>query len=211
MARPLAHDAALRGTLLRMATEQITQHGHGNLVLRDVAVAAGTSTSAIYALFGGKAQLLTAVINEAFVSFGRSQQLAAADGMTALGHAYRDWALKRPALYGLMFGGALVAGIGCPPSTEVAASALGPLHARVVTALQRSGSTESARLVATAIWGQVHGLIALELARVPLPGNTPWDEAYEAALRGIVGVYGEGCETAGTPSVPDGFSDRRTH
>lgn len=192
MARPRLHDAALRGKLLSTAAAQITELGQGNLVLRDVAAAAGTSTSAIYTLFGGKAQLLTAVINEAFESFGRSQQVAAVEGMTALGRAYRDWALEHPALYGLMFGGAAVSGIDCTPSTDVAASALGPLHATVVAALIRSGSAQSPRLAATAIWGQVHGMVALELAKVAIPGNTPWDEAYEAALRGIVGMYGEG-------------------
>lgn len=191
MARPLTHDAALRETLLGTATEQITRLGHGNLVLRDVAAAAGTSTSAIYALFGGKAPLLTAVINEAFVSFGHSQEVAAPEGMTALGRAYRDWALEHPALYGLMFGGALVAGIDCPASPDVAASALGPLHATVTATLRRSGSSQSARLATTTIWGQVHGLVSLELAQVPLPGNTAWDEAYEATLRSIVGLYGE--------------------
>lgn len=192
MARPIVHDATLRGTLLATAAHQIAELGHGNLVLRDVAAAAATSTSAIYSLFGGKTQLLTAVIEEALASFGRSQREAAPAGLAALGRAYRAWALDHPALYGLMFGSASAAGMKCHPADDIAASAIGPLHTTVAAALERRGSTEPPQLVAAAIWGQVHGLVALELARARIPGDAPWDEAYETALRGIVRLYGEG-------------------
>lgn len=193
MARPVVHDAALRATLLSVATAQVRDRGHAGLVLRDVASAAGTSTSAIYSLFGGKAALLNAVIAEAFTSFGDSQRRASSAGLAALGRAYRQWALEHRTFYDLMFGGMAATGFPCPPTPEIAASAMAPLHATVADLLKRAGSTEPSRLVAAAIWGQVHGLVSLELAQVSAPGlETGWDAAYETALRGIVRLYGAG-------------------
>lgn len=191
MARPVIHDAALRARLLSTATEYLGERGHAGLVLRDIASAEGTSTSAIYSLFGGKAELLTAVIEEAFASFGDSQRRASSDGLAALGRAYRQWALEHSALYGLMFGGVSAAGFNCRPAEEIAISSMGPLHATVASLLERAGSKEPAHLIAAAIWGQVHGLVSLELAQVGIPGpETSWDAAYETALRGIVRLYG---------------------
>ncbi|WP_417233789.1 TetR-like C-terminal domain-containing protein [Arthrobacter sp.] len=193
MARPVIHDAALRARLVSTATEQICERGPSALVLRDVAAAAGTSTSAIYSLFGGKAELLTAVIEEAFISFGDSQRRAASGGLAALGRAYRQWALGHRALYGLMFGGAAAAGFDCRPAEDIAASSIGPLHTTVATLLGQAGSKEPAHLVAAAIWGQVHGLVSLELAQVGVPGlEATWDATYETAIRGIVRLYGAG-------------------
>ncbi|WP_343899616.1 TetR-like C-terminal domain-containing protein [Arthrobacter rhombi] len=193
MARPVIHDAALRARLLSTATEHICERGHSGLVLREVAAAAGTSTSAIYSLFGGKAELLTAVIEEAFTSFGDSQRLAARDGLAALGRAYRQWALGHRALYGLMFGGASAAGFDCRPAEDIAASSMGPVHSTVAALLEQAGSQEPAHLVAAAIWGQVHGLVSLELAQVGIPGlETSWDATYETAVRGVVRLYGAG-------------------
>ncbi|MFE4194483.1 TetR-like C-terminal domain-containing protein [Paenarthrobacter sp. NPDC056912] len=189
MARPIVHDHLVQQRLLAVTAELVDREGPARVTLRDVAAAADTSTTAIYSLFGGKAQLLTAAVDDGFRSFGESQRNAAADGLLGLGRAYRVWALEHPALYRLMFGGALAAYVDCSPTPEVASDSMRPL-VEAVTAAQAAGSlrTENPAVVAMAIWGQVHGLVALELAQMNEPG-TDWPGIYEAALQGVARAW----------------------
>ena len=182
MARPVVHTSSLRDELLAVTAELVDRDGPGRVTLRDVAAAAGTSTTAVYALFGGKSALLGAVADEGFRSFGASQAEAVSGGLRGLGVAYRDWALSHRALYRLMFGGALAAFADCQPGPETTAEAMTPLKQAVLSA-QPAGGLPPAQvdIIAAAIWGQVHGLVSLELAQVGPPGMD-WDNAYEAAL-----------------------------
>ncbi|WP_104087901.1 TetR-like C-terminal domain-containing protein [Arthrobacter sp. GMC3] len=190
MARPILHNDDVRAQLLEEAAALVAARGVAAVSLRDIAAAAGTSTTAIYSLFGGKQELLTAVVDDGFVSFAASQSEAAPDGLLALGRAYRRWALEHPSLYSLMFTGSLGTYIDCPPTPEVASDAITPLLTAVSGGLAAISSTEPPSAVAGAVWGQVHGLVGLELANAPLPGGT-WTQAYETALQGIVRAYFE--------------------
>jgi AcrR family transcriptional regulator len=185
MARPVIHNDSLRQQLLAVTAELVDRDGPAKVTLRDVASAAGTSTTAVYSLFGGKSQLLTAVVDHGFESFRDSQVAAAAGGLQELGVAYRAWALEHRALYRLMFGGALAAYVDCQPSPEVSAGAMEPLIEAVASA-QASGAlrAEPVEVVAFAIWGQVHGLVSLELAQVG-PPDADWAAAYNSALDAI--------------------------
>ena len=185
MARPVVHTSSLREELLAVTADLVDRHGPARVTLRDVAAAAGTSTSAVYSLFGGKSQLLTAVVDSGFQSFHESQAAAAPGGLQGLGVAYRTWALEHQALYRLMFGGALAAYVDCQPSPEVAAEAMVPLISAVAAA-QKAGTLLEApvEMVAVAIWGQVHGLVSLELAQVG-PPDADWAAAYDSALDAI--------------------------
>ena len=60
MPRPRPHDDHLREQLLGIATETIARTGVEGLSLRTLATDAGTSTSAVYQLFGSRAALLDA-------------------------------------------------------------------------------------------------------------------------------------------------------
>lgn len=189
MARPTLHDAALRERLLDVAASLADQEGPTRVALRQVAAAAGTSTTAVYSLFGGKAQLLTAVVNSGFASFAASQRAAADGGLAALGVAYREWALAHPAMYRLMFGGALTAYPDCAPDPDAADSAMAPLR-DAVAAGQASGTIRKAPVdvVAAAIWGQVHGLVSLELARIG-PAEEDREGVYRAALEAVARAW----------------------
>lgn len=182
MARPPLYDDALRDRLLDAAAEIIDHKGPERLSLRDAAQAAGTSTSAVYALFGGKAQLLTAVIEHGFASFGRAQADAEAAGLRALGVAYRVWALENPALYRLMFGGALLALADCTPDPETTQESMMPL----VRALMAAGILDpfEAQRAALAVWAQVHGTVSLEFAGVA-GSEVEWDAVYDVVLDSI--------------------------
>ncbi len=185
MARPIVHTDSLRQELLAVTAELVDRDGPAKVTLRDVAAAAATSTSAVYSLFGGKSQLLTAVVDDGFRSFHNSQAAAAEGGLPGLGVAYRAWALAHQALYRLMFGGALAAYVDCQPTPDVAANAMVPLI-KAVSAAQAAGRLlpAPAEMVAVAIWGQVHGLVSLELAEVG-PPEADWAAVYSAALDAI--------------------------
>jgi len=185
MARPVVHTDSLRQELLAVTVELVDRDGPARVTLRDVASAARTSTTAVYSLFGGKSQLLTAVVDDGFRSFRDSQVAAAPEGLQGLGVAYRAWALEHRALYRLMFGGAMAAFVDCQPSPEAAGGAMEPLM-EAVAAAQASGALLPAPvdMVAVAIWGQVHGLVSLELAQMGPPG-ADWAAAYNSALDAV--------------------------
>lgn len=185
MARPSTHDTALRGRLLEEAAELVDKEGPERVSLREIARAAGTSTSAVYALFGGKTELLAAVVEDAFASFGRAQEEAEPEGLRALGLAYRAWALRHPARYRLMFGGALAAAHeGVDPAVS-----LGALLPLARTLLGTATPPPEADLRATiAVWAQVHGAVSLELAGIT-PHHISPDVVYEAVLDGIAAAH----------------------
>jgi AcrR family transcriptional regulator len=189
MARPIVHDQLVQQRLLAVPAELVDREGPARVTLRDVAAAADTSTTAIYSLFGGKAQLLTAAVDDGFRTFGESQRQAAAEGLLALGRAYRLWALEHPALYRLMFGGALAAYVDCSPTPEVASDSMRPLVEAVTTA-QAAGRLRAGdpAVIAMAIWGQVHGLVSLELAQMNHPA-TDWAGIYETALESVARAW----------------------
>ena len=70
MPRTKVHDAALRTRLLECAGATLSTGGLAALSLRALAADVGTSTTAVYALFGGKPGLLEALHAEAFSRLG---------------------------------------------------------------------------------------------------------------------------------------------
>lgn len=189
MARPIVHDQQVRQRLLSVTADLVDRDGPSRVTLRDVAAAADTSTTAIYSLFGGKAQLLTAAVDDGFRSFGASQREAADEGLLGLGRAYRVWALDHPALYRLMFSSALAGIVECTPTPDVTSDAMLPLVEAVGMA-QAAGQlrTGDTMVIAMAIWGQVHGLVSLELARMNHPA-TDWAGIYESALNAVARAW----------------------
>ena len=73
MPRPRPHDDHLREQLLGIATDTIARTGTEGLSLRTLAADAGTSTSAVYQLFGSRAALLDAVYLRVLEEFNRAQ------------------------------------------------------------------------------------------------------------------------------------------
>ncbi|WP_407319780.1 TetR/AcrR family transcriptional regulator [Isoptericola halotolerans] len=177
MPRPRVHDEAVRRRLLETASAAVAEHGTAGLSLRSVAAAAGTTTAAVYALFGGRDELVQAVVDEGFGRF--AAHLAAVDrtddpaaDLLALGVAYRANARENPHFYRVMFAGRPE---GVPPDRAE------PTFDVLVAGVARAtGSTpEEATVRAGRLWGYVHGLVMLELGGF-LPHDG--DEAYAAAL-----------------------------
>jgi AcrR family transcriptional regulator len=195
MARPRLHDDALRGRLLDAASRVVADAGPAALTVRDVATRAGTSASAVYALFGGREELVHAVGVEAFRRF--AAHLAAAPhtddpeaDLLALGLAYRASALADPHFYRVMFdtAGAGARAASAPPAIReptflVLADAVARvLAARGVPAEVVGSASQDAAL---ALWGLAHGLVELELAGL-LPGTAQERaDRYAGALRAV--------------------------
>ena len=194
MGRPKIHDDALRGRLIDRAAALVFDDGVGALNLRRLAADAGTSTTAVYSLFGNKAGLLESLYLEAARRFGlRLAEVDVTDDpvddVVRLGIAYRDHALREPHLYAIMFDRS-AAEFDDEARIE-AASTIGPL----VDAVRRGQEGGALRkvapeLVALSCWGVAHGLVSLELAGSVPPGLDV-AAGYEDALRAMVDGWRE--------------------
>lgn len=137
----------LQRAILDTAWRQIAQLGAPALSLRGIARDLNITAPAIYNYYPDRDALVTALIIEAYTSFGDAQ-LAARDSipadnleerMEAIGNAYRRWALTYPERYQLIFGTPIPGYVA--PLQQVfpaAARALGALVS-VVDALRVAG------------------------------------------------------------------------
>lgn len=193
MPRPKIHDDQLRVRLLDRAGELLSAEGPHALNLRRLAADVGTSTTAVYTLFGGKPALLRALYREAFDRLG--ERLAAVPRTEDLTHdllrlawAYRECALADPQLYSIMFTRSIPR--ATPPERAIVESTatINPLRDRILTAVDEGMSLAApAEVVAICLWATMHGLLSLELTgRVPpeLDVERHFDEAVRAAIRG---------------------------
>lgn len=107
MGRRKVHDEQLRVRLLDTAGNLLESEGVEALSMRRLAAAAGTSTTAVYSLFGGKPGLLRALLAEAFTRLGvHLDAVAPSDDpladIQALRRAYRAFATSDPHRYNIM-------------------------------------------------------------------------------------------------------------
>ncbi len=104
---------AIKETAWRLITEQ----GASSLSLRAIGRELNITAPAIYNYFARRDDLVTALILEAFQSFGEAQRLTSErtpleplsqeafnTRLVALGTAFRDWAVANPQRYMLIFG-----------------------------------------------------------------------------------------------------------
>jgi len=167
MSRPKTYDDELRRRLIVLAAEAIAVGGPGSVAMRVLAKAADTSTNAIYAIFGSKDDLVTAVLEEAFESLGSAQRAAlrtddSLADFAEMGRIYRRWALDHPTLYHVMFGRRDLHG---PLSREQINVSMAPLLTAVERCIE-DGFVRPVdpRLAAVSMWSAVHGAVSLEIA-----------------------------------------------
>ncbi|WP_020495324.1 TetR/AcrR family transcriptional regulator [Sciscionella marina] len=169
MPRPRTHDQALRANLLEEAGRTLVEQGPAALSLRKLAERTGTSTTAVYSLFGGKPELLRALFIEgarrftvamAAVEPGRNPL----ETIERLGVAYREYGIANPHLYQVVFGGAVPELEPDDEAREEAARAIAPLLDAVRAAREQGLFGEyPIEAIALALWSGVHGLVTLEL------------------------------------------------
>ena len=185
VAPPKVHDDALRSALIDSTSRLIADRGAAAVGLREAARSAGTSTTAVYALFGSRENLLAAIAAEGVRRF--AEHLAAvqdtddpAADLLALGRAYRASALADPHFYRVMFDAG-------PGRLTQAGAVLPDTFAVLQRAAQRcidAGlcAVDDAHRMAVTLWALVHGLVQLELAGLIGGDERQRGEAYDAAL-----------------------------
>ncbi|MFF0816579.1 TetR/AcrR family transcriptional regulator [Rhodococcus sp. NPDC003318] len=121
--------------ITRIGRDHLARDGAAALSLRAVARDLGVVSSAVYRYVANRDELLTLLVVECYTELGDAVDaaLAAASDdpaakMRALGHAVRDWALREPASYALLFGSPV------PGYRAPAERTTGP-GTRVITAL----------------------------------------------------------------------------
>jgi AcrR family transcriptional regulator len=161
-------EAALRASLLDVASGLLVDEGSDALTMRRVAQAAGCSTTVLYRLFEGKHGVVRGLYREGFDRLER--RLAAVDQddpslrLRGLALAYRDHALAEPAYYTVMFGRPVPE---FEPSAEDVAHGRASLQVLVdAVAAADAGSVAGAhpQHVAEVLWAAAHGAVSLELA-----------------------------------------------
>lgn len=158
--------------MLNVAAELLRTEGPHALSLRRITQAAGTSTQAVYTLFGGKAGLVDALFAHGFSRLAAAfaalpTQVEPRERLSLLAHAYRRTALEEPALYDLMFGRPIPEFESSPASQELAWSTFEPLVAAAGDAASGAGMrAEEIGALATLLWASLHGIVSLELARL---------------------------------------------
>jgi AcrR family transcriptional regulator len=105
MGRPRLHDERTRLALLDTAERLVESDGADALTVRGVAEAAGTTTRAVYSLFGSKDELVIALGNRAFDFLGREVRAVpvtddpGGDLVEAGVTVFRRLVVEHPALY----------------------------------------------------------------------------------------------------------------
>ncbi|HED30666.1 MAG TPA: TetR/AcrR family transcriptional regulator [Prosthecochloris aestuarii] len=153
MARPLKNRQLSHphDVIKDAAWQQISQSGAGSLSLRKIARDIGITAPAIYNYYPDRNALVTALIIDAFTSFGNSQLSARnsrpgpgkeIERLEATGIAYREWALEHPQQYHLIFGTPVPGYI--PPMQEILPVLLHSLTALTscITELHQQGKID---------------------------------------------------------------------
>ncbi len=207
-------------TIKQTAWQQIAQYGAPALSLRAISRELRITAPAIYNYYPRRDDLVTALIIDAYTSFGDSQ-LAARDDvpakdlvgrLMAIGVAYRQWALKYPQRYQLIFGTPIpgyqppiekimpagARSLAALVGTVAALHAAGKLRAENFPAVmpghkaefdlwrQYTGDTDLLSLsVSMLFWSRVHGLVSLEIGGNLPPFGPEGDALYRFELESM--------------------------
>jgi AcrR family transcriptional regulator len=190
--RPATYDQATREALLRAAGRILTEEGPAALTTRRLASAVHATTSAIYALFGSKEEVVRAMYRDGFK--GLAARLAEVEEhhpvqrIRALAFAYRRAARDRPHLYQVMFACPIPEFVPSEEDQTLALSTLMTLRDAVTAAVHTHAIRGHPDTVTVGLWAVVHGLTSLELTGsldVETTADAVWDSTINATLEGL--------------------------
>jgi AcrR family transcriptional regulator len=197
MGRPREHDAETREQLLAVAAELSAREGWDAVSVRRVADEAGTSTRAVYSVFGSK-QGLEEALHEAM--FERLQELLDETPTTddpradllELRRPYRQWATERPERYAAMmrFVGPRAAPRS-PAGLDLARAAESQLRALIARCAEAGLIAEDDVDPLVLEWRAVgHGLAEFENHGVLKGGDESWRSVFAALIDGYAARNG---------------------
>lgn len=154
------HHGDLRAALMEAAV-QMLERGE-TFSMRAVARHAGVSPTAPYRHFADRDALESAVAVEGFrdlkATLTESRDLpSSASDLAEFAVAYVDFALRRPAVFRLMFGNE------CDDTNDQRVQAAGALHELLAGAVGNVFPDADAPTLAMALWSLAHGLAFLHL------------------------------------------------
>jgi len=191
MGRPREHDENTAAALLAAAEQLVREHGVGALSLRAVASSAGTTTRAVYSVFGSKEALLGALGVRAFEMLHEGlEALPVTDDprhdVVEAALMFRRFALDHPTLFELAF--QRVDPAVKPQFRSAADNALAVLYRRFEP-LQSAGllGARSAPEAVLMFHALCEGMTGVELRGIPM-GPDPermWRIAFRALVTGF--------------------------
>lgn len=178
------HHGDLRAALLTTAMRML--EAGEPFSLRAVAREAGVSPTAPYRHFTDRDALESALAAQGLRDLkddlieGRELP-AAADDLAEFAVAYVEFALRRPALFRLMFGNA------CDEGNEERVQAAGEIHALLQLAMTRVFPGTDSEALASAGWALAHGLAYLHLdGKFPATSDDEVADHVRAAFAAIL-------------------------
>ena len=162
----------LREAILAAAAGLFLEHGYEGFSLRQVAEQIGYSPTTIYLYFEDKADLMFAVVDDAYADFSRRLQ-AAYDStgdplarIRALGQAYVDFGLANPAIYQLIFMHRTDFLTKWRKGEERPRGMALLILQRAVAEAQQAGAVREGDLqsLGDSLWSMVHGLVSLSIS-----------------------------------------------
>ena len=156
------HHGDLRAACLRAAMELLEENGATALSVRAVARRAGVSPGAPYRHYADRDALISAVAAEGYREL--AGHLAAVnpspstpDDLAAVAVAYVEFALRRPALFRVMFGEP------CDRDSSERVAAVAAIAEYLGAIVRQSFLGADEEAMSTAVWALVHGLAFLHL------------------------------------------------
>jgi len=192
MGRPREHDDRTASALLAAAEQTVEEQGAAALSVRGVADEVGTTTRAVYSLFGSKDGLIAALGARAFDLLRDGLDAlpatdAPADDLIEAGLMFRRVAIEHPSLFAIGVQRSLPPG-SSPVVRSAAVSALSELK-QLVRRLADAGllggrSVDDATVEFHAL---CEGLAAVELRGVLVPADAEriWREGLSALVTGF--------------------------
>jgi AcrR family transcriptional regulator len=214
----------LQEAIKETAWKQIAEFGASALNLRAIARELGITAPAIYNYFPSRDVLVTALIVDAFNSLADSQEAAVAihpvnnlsERLSALGLAYRLWAVTYPQRYMLIFGTPIPnyhapEEITVPAATRALVPLIGAIQALFASGrlqvdraaaptprlesmlkawqVSADGIHPEVLYLALVIWSRVHGLVMLEITNQIPPMIDEPAEVFQREIQNILIQY----------------------
>ncbi|MFF4799548.1 TetR/AcrR family transcriptional regulator [Streptomyces sp. NPDC001351] len=158
-----ASESGLRDRLVDVGVDLVASEGAQALTLREIARRAGVSHGAPRRYFPTHLELLSAIARRGFAELAERATAATGDGtaapreqLTALGRVYLEFAVDSRGMYELMFRHDLLESghLGLRDTSL-------PLFGRLVELVGRVRPDADARVVAGALWANLHGIAQL--------------------------------------------------
>jgi AcrR family transcriptional regulator len=158
-----ASERGLRDRLVDVGVELVAREGAQALTLREIARRAGVSHGAPRRYFPTHLELLSAIARRGFAELSERATAATGDGtatpreqLTALGKVYLAFAVDSRGMYELMFRHDLLES----GHLRLRDTSL-PLFGRLVELVGRVRPDADARVIAGALWANLHGIAQL--------------------------------------------------